>query len=148
MTTLVVSNTVPAFSQSVQQFIDNYANSAHPGYEDASRAAAERMFGQFFDYVAEGAYGNTPMDRAEVERNYMQGGSSGSSSPTPAPAPGQPAVVAPTPVITPNQAAQIQAAQQKALAANPTADPATIYLQTLQANGYTLDATGKIVKLP
>ena len=52
-----------------------------------------------------------------------------------------------TPAITPEQAAQIQAAQQKALAANPTANPAAIYLQTLQANGYTLDATGKIVPI-
>ncbi len=49
--------------------------------------------------------------------------------------------------VVQQQAAQIQAAQQKALAANPSADPAAIYLQTLQANGYTLDATGKIVPI-
>ena len=76
---------------------------------------------------------------------------------TPAPATSSPAPVAQNTqtqaaLIAPAQAAQqqvaqIQAAQQNALAANPGADPTAIYLQTLQANGYTLDATGKLVPI-
>ena len=45
------------------------------------------------------------------------------------------------------KATQILAAQQKALTENPNADPAAIYLQTLQANGYTLDVAGEIVPI-
>ena len=142
MTTLVLGTTVPAFSidsdggSTVQEFIDDYANSGgNPEYADARRAEAERFVQNYYADAA-------------IEEQKYNAEHGISSSPVPAaPAPSQP-VATPTPVITPNQAAQIQTAQQKALAANPGADPATIYLQTLQANGYTLDATGKIVKLP
>ena len=136
MTALVVGTSIPAFSISLDQFVEDYASTARPGYEDARRAAAERFVQNYY------------ADAAIEEAKYNAAHGISSSPATAAPVPSQPAVVAPTPVITPNQAAQIQTAQQKALAANPAADPATIYLQTLQANGYTLDATGKIVKLP
>ena len=53
----------------------------------------------------------------------------------------------PSTVITAEKAAQIRAAQQQALSANPTADPATVYLQVLQAHGYTLDAAGNIIPI-
>ena len=141
MTTLVIGTTVPAFcidstgGSTMQEFIDDAVNSAGPGGEEYSRREAEKFVQNY--------YANAAIEEAKYNAEHGI-----SSSPTPAPAPSQPAAVTPAPVITPNQAAQIQAAQQKALAANPTADPATIYLQTLQANGYTLDTTGKIVKLP
>ena len=136
MTTLVLGTTVPAFSFRVEEFVEEAVNSAGPGGEEYSRREAEKFVQNYYANAA-------------IEEQKYNAAHGISSSPAPAaPAPSQPAVVAPTPVITPNQAAQIQTAQQKALAANPTADPAAIYLQTLQANGFTIDATGKIVKLP
>ena len=141
MTSLVVGTTVPAFSINsdgsitMQEFIDMEANSAAPGYEEAARRDAKRFVQNYY------------ADAAIEEAKYNAALGISSSPATAAPVPSQPAVVAPTPVISTNQAAQIQAAQQKALAANPGTDPATIYLQTLQANGYTLDATGKIIPI-
>ena len=125
-----------AYCAPIDEVIEEFATTGYgPGGEEYSRREAERFKEMY--------YADAAIEEAKYNAEHGI-----SFSPTPAPAPSQPAAATPAPVITPNQAAQIQAAQQKALAANPTADPATIYLQTLQANGYTLDATGKIVKLP
>ena len=118
------------FCMPIDEAMEIFATTGYgPGGEEYSRREAERFKEMYYaDAAIEEAKYNAAHDI--------------SSSPSPA------AAATPTPAITPNQAAQILAAQQKALAANPGADPAAIYLQTLQANGYTLDATGKIVKLP
>lgn len=103
------------------------------------------------DYFDSG-WRNDPNAKAySIEKGTLIHGNGSPASPdkgsTSAPSPTQNPAQTTSSGITPDKAAQIQAAQQKALAANPTADPAAIYLQTLQANGYTLDATGKLVPI-